>query len=249
MNATKKTLTSAAILLAVAGAQAAATYHSTATGQNSAGGTINWIDSSFDTLTNQFTFSSNYSSAAGSLKTDGFWLVVTNGPNPKGISNQLAVFYLDASGSEPKLTTYAYNGVNGANSYKNGDGFGGEPDQISSSLLSTDWIKSVTKQDNADGTRTLGFDIDASVINGHDPAYGPQSDWEGARFDSKIGVWLHPTTGTKATYKDGFLSSFTSKSEGSFDSEDQDCQPVPEPASWAALGVGVASLARRRRRR
>lgn len=217
---------------------------------NSGGGTIKSAVSTFNQVTKRFTFSADFGNVPGTNhKTDGFWLVVSPGANPKGHAGELSIFYFDASKSTgPVLTTYTYNGVNGSNSYKNGNGLGSAPDTIASSIASQSWINNMTKQDMG-GTRRLSFDIDAAVIQNHTPKYpgpGGAGDWTGAAFGNEIGVWFHPVSGLSTQYNQkGYLTNFNYCSQGWFDANNQ--KTTPEPASMVVLGAAIAALAKKRK--
>lgn len=210
-----------------------------------AAGKVNWIKASHGKTDNDFAWYANFGTANNGKKTDGFWLAVSPGQQPKGTNNELALFYFDANAKA--VTAYAYNGVNGDNSWSTpGDKIVGSK-ALAPKVLD---LINITVSDNADGSRTLGFRADISKIRN---AKG-NSDWTGAYFADTIGYWFHPVTGLNASYaSDGFLSSWGYKSAGWVDTPGAQgtvCKdmPVPEPTSIAALGAGVALLARRRRK-
>lgn len=219
--------------------------------QGTGAGEVQFIRSSFNTVTNRLTWSVNFAATGSGAKANGFHLVMSPGDNPKGHAGELAILYFDASTlNAPQLTAYNYNGFNGASSFQDGSPQNGvqAPDKIKSSVLSTDWINSLSATNNNDGTRTLSFDIDATAINNHTPLYPGNSPWTGARYGEKIGIWFHGYTGLQTSYgTDGFLSSLSRQGEGWVDLNDKSTSPVPEPASMAALGLGVAAMIRRRK--
>lgn len=180
---------------------------------------------------------------------NGFWLAVSNGPNPKGISGELAIFYFDATTTTPTLTAYGYNGINGNNSFLDGSIQSGTqaPDRIASSLTNPNLLRSIGVSNNADGSRTMSFDIRGSLINNHTSPYGNAADWQGVDFGNKFGIWYHPVTGLRSEYnQEGFLTKFTPHKQGYIDLANETTEAVPEPATMATLGLGVAGLLRRR---
>lgn len=202
-------------------------------GINNAVGKIQNLSSSFDTQSNVLSWSAKFGSS-GSNKVDSFWLVLSPGPNPKGNHHELAIFYFDASQSLPTLTAYAYNGQNAETSYITPN------DRINSSKVDSSWIKSLTVQDGSDGSRTLGFRVDATAINNH-----KSGGWTGAQYGNNMGIWFHPMTQTTSSYKDGYLTDYKHGLGGYVDAAD--VQTVPEPATMAVIGLGLAFCARRKK--
>lgn len=224
-------------------------YNPTLAEQNSDGGKINNVNTSFNDATNQFKFEVNLGKTKSGGKTDGFWLAVNDGPNPKGHAGELALLYFDAFGpSGPTLTAYGYNGFNGDTSYKDGSPASGNqaPDKILTSLSNgSSWVNGLTYTNNSDGSRTLGFDINATAINGRSPMYPGSTPWTGLQFDNKIGMWLHTVNDLDAQYgADGFLTNWSYGEQGWLDFSNKDA--VPEPASMIVLG-GAAVLAMRKK--
>lgn len=210
-----------------------------AIGYDQSAGKINSFTASYNDVTQALSFSANFGPRPGQgvPTADGFHLVLSDGPNPKGTNNQLAIFYFDASKSLPTLTAYAYNGANTNSSYIDPN------DRIGSSKVDSSFVYSLTNKNETDGSRTLGFSINATTINNHKPKPG----WEGSKFGALLGIWFHPYAGLTTTYKDGYLSSLTRKHEGYVDGENLPTQSVPEPVTMAAFGAGLLALARRRK--
>lgn len=225
---------------------------------NNGAGEILAVDASFDTGTNRLqwyaTFGEVIRQRAGKT-TDAFTLAISPGANPKGHAGELALLYFDASGPDAVLTAYAYNGHNSISSYRDGSPESGEqtPDRIASSLLDQAWINDLSVTDHGDGTRTLGFDIDAGVLNAHNPLYpGPEgpSEWTGAAFGEAVGVWFHPFSGFMSHYTDGFLSSAGACRQGWLDGSNFGTTSVPIPAALplGVAGFALVGVARKRRR-
>lgn len=223
-------------------------YNPTLGEQNPDGGRINNIKTTFNDVTNRMTFEVNLGATASGGRTDGFWLAINDGPNPKGHAGELGLLYFDAFGpGGPVLTAYNYNGFNGDTSYYDGSPASGiqAPDKIASSLKTPGFVNSLTFVNNANGTRTLGFDIDATVINNHTPLYPGSSPWTGIGFDNKIGMWLHTVNNLTTSYgTDGYLKNWSYTEQGWFDASNKDA--VPEPATMVVLGGAVAMALRKR---
>lgn len=223
-------------------------------GLNDSAGRFEHMQGSFNRATNTFSFYGSFSANQG-VTPDGFWLVVSPGPNPKGHESELAIFYLDASAGKKEVYAYAYNGVNGNNSFKDGSAAGGTqaPDKIYSSKADPSRMFDITSVYNAQtNTKTLGFSMDASVIQNHVPKYGtPQqkSDWTGAAFGENIGIWWHPVSGLSTSTSSNYLSKFDYCEQGWFDGKDMPTNPVPEPTTMIALGAGLVASLRRRNRK
>lgn len=196
---------------------------------------------------------------------NGFWLVLSPGPNPKGNAGELAILYLDAktlgtnSTITPTLTVYGYNGVNGTNSYIDGSPLTGTqtPDRIFSSrnANAASVVNTLTATDNGTSRRFV-VELNASLIQGWTPLYPNTTDpWTGLAFGQQLGTWFHPTAGTTTAYGTtagaadfNFLTSFGYASQASFDTANLTTQwVVPTPGAAALLGAsGLIGFRRRR---
>jgi len=223
-------------------------------GINNEAGVISFVKAQFDNVNQTLYWEARFSGVPGApaLKTDGFTLAVSPGPNPKGHASELALLYFDASGSSPALTAYAYNGLNDFTSWRdgNGDGVNGDAQKIKSSKTDMSWIQSLTNTTASNGDTVLGFKISTAAINSYLPAFPPSNEWTGVEFGPKFGVWFHPRAGTSTSYaQDGFLTSWNAQRSGWFDGADINTSVVPEPVSIAVLAAGLGLVAVRARRK
>jgi len=216
-------------------------------GISDAGGTIGGISTTFDTASNRFTWSVTFTDQV----TQGFALVLTSGPNPKGHAGELAIVYFDNTNmASPRVSVYNYNGLNTLTSYKDGNASAGNqaPDRITNTTLEGPAFESVTAVD-ANGKRTLSFAMDATSVNLHDPLYpNPQgNDWTGLAYGSKMGIWFHPLKNLTTAYNtSGYLTNW-SGTQGWMDGNNISTREVPAPGAAALAGLGGLLAARRRR--
>jgi hypothetical protein len=198
---------------------------------NSDVGDVERLLVSFDDVTEVLVFGSAFSPVGNNLLPDGGWLVLSDGPNPKGDVSEWAIYYLDRVTGN--LTAYVYDGKNGPDSWKQSPFLQEFPGAVDASI-------------GGDGNLTMGFSIDVSAIN----AAGIGPDWQGTRFSDGVGIWFHAAAGTEAVYgDDGSLVSWQTRRDGFFDGlEGFSTRQVPEPAASLFVGlVGVALLAAGRR--
>jgi len=219
-------------------------------------GDITNLTGRYNTVSETFSWTFDIERNAQGDLANGFWLVLNDGPNPKGIPNELAIMYFDATDiNAPVLTVYTYNGQRaptGDNSWDdgNGDGVGGDPDPIFSSITDVGTTFNLIAQENSADSLTLGFTIDATGINAHDPLFGDAADWEGVRFDELIGFWFHPSIlGTTAYDLNGFLTQYDVIKRGSFDRTNVQTTEVPEPSSMLLMLAGMGLAVRRKKQR
>lgn len=208
--------------------------------QNNSAGTPN-IHASYNTNTDQFTWNVSYSNGAAK-DTDGFWLVVGPGPNPKGHAYEYAIIYFDASTiNSPVVSVYRYNGQNADTSYNT------PGDLLASSLIpsSTNIVASASQ---SHGARTFNLTLDATAINAR-YAGASHPDWKGIQFGDHIGVWMHTVSGLETDYgsRSRRLRSFKYCSEGWLDLTNSTTTRIPAPAALASLGLGLIAAGRRRR--
>ncbi len=227
---------SALFLAAVAGTASADTFIWDYAGQahNAAAGAIQSINTTYNDVTEKFTWDVTFSDGA-SLGTDGYTLVISPGPNPKGIEFELAMIYFDATSAVPEVSVYRYNGKNNASSYLN-------PADLLASTKNGDPI-AAGQSDNGNA-RTFTLSIDAAAINA---AYGPptEPDWTGIEFGASLGIWFHPFKDLTTAYAGPELTQWSFGMGGWLDLSD--VPTVPSPAGAVAL-LGLAGLVARRRR-
>ncbi len=198
-------------------------------------------------------------------QVNGYWLVLSPGPNPKGHAGELAIIYFDAkaltanSSITPTVTIYNYNGLNNASSWNDGTPSAGvqTPDRIWSSLNASDAASVMQLSATDTGTsRRFVFEFDATAIQTHAPLYpNPNGDdWTGLAFGAKLGTWFHPMSGMTTSYGTdpsaanfNFLTSFGYVQQQSFDTTNLTTQLVPTPGAVALLGLAGLAGARRRR--
>ena len=179
---------------------------------------------------------------------DGFWLVVSPGPNPKTNVNEYAVLYGDRAND--RITAYTYNGENNPNSYRTGDYLG------TFDNVFTDG-----------GNGTTMFSLDVSDINAAiaDPM------WVGVELGSKAGIWFHETEGTQIAYgPGGAIADFGFDSQiwldsGNVNTSGRACNAnsgayycknptgltngsVPAPGGLALVLLGLAGFGMRRKK-
>ena len=147
--------------------------------------------------------------------TQGFWLVLSDGPMPRSLGGDVPLFLFDASGPQPELTAYVYNGKGDGSSWAEGPA-GGPAEPIVSSLQGPGVLE-VGVLHEGDAT-TMFFTVDASLLNDFVPAPSSASHWNGLSFDHHIGLWFHPLTNVTSAYDaDGWLVQYDYERTGWLD--------------------------------
>ncbi len=192
-------------------------------------GIANSIEAIYDDESHRLLWRVNFSLGTENCLPNGFNLAINGtGENPKGHDGEMAIFYYDVSNpTQPILNVFAYNGilgVAGTRSFMDGSNQPGNqaPDPILSSITNPELILNFFNQSNSDGTITIGFEVDSTMIQNHMPVY-PDPDpianpWQGAQFNNILGMWFHPRCGLETTYNaNGFLTSYTYDETGWYD--------------------------------
>lgn len=228
------------------------TWDETPLGYNNAAGNLSNFNVEYNPVADKFGAKFTIAENSAHKKADKFYMVVSNGPNPKGTPGQLAIFYVDGSGSAPVLTAYGYNGKqDGIGSWQDGSSASGtqSPDKIGSSL--NGFGNFVSKVNNANGSSTYHFEVPGSVMNSYTPINSTPDPWEGVAFGPKFGLWFGTIAGGNIQYGgDNFISNFSlnGATRGWLDLDNRHAEVVPEPMTMTALAVGLAALARRRKK-
>jgi MYXO-CTERM domain-containing protein len=220
-------------------------------GLNDNGGVFQSARADYVPAINRFAFKATFSNAV----TNGYWLAVSPGDNPKGHSGELALLYVDLSNiAAPKVTAYAYNGINGDNSHVDGSNASGvqAPSKIASTHATdpSKRLNAIVTVTDANGGRTIDLVLDSSIIQSYAPQYPGNTPWTGLEIGPAFGIWWHPVTGLQTNYgADGFLgqnsSDWSWTSQGWFDAAHLPVVPTPGAAALLAL-AGVAAGRRRR---
>lgn len=207
--------------------------------QNPAGGTISSIASTYDTDSKVFTWNVEYSDGVAA-NTQGYWLVVSGGPNPKSQAGQLAIIYFDArSLASPNVSIYRYNGENNQNSFQT-------PGDLLASTRNSTASQITASASQSGGRRTFNLSVNASAINARYNAGNGFPDWEGIQYGDRIGVWFHSVASLTTSYNGSELTGFSGRI-GWYDTDNETTTKIPTPGAAALLGLGGLLATRRRR--
>ena len=124
---------------------------------------------------------------------DGFWLVVSDGPNPKSHVNEYAILYGDRANN--RITAYTYDGTNGPNSYETGTFLGTYENAFTDAGFDPRFNSNLTM-----------FTLDVAGIN----SAFTNPEWDGIQLGEQAGIWFHQSAGSNFEYgADGSLLDYT----------------------------------------
>lgn len=222
------------------------------------GGTIRSLSATFDAASGRLAFSVEFSDR----RTEGFSLVLTDGPSPLGRHARYGIFFFDAYDvfddditTDIKLTSYAYNGGHRHDSWLDRDASapGLQPPDPIKPAADQSWILDLAATDTvfADGTpgRLMSFEVDASDIIAHTPISAGDGPWFGTGFADLLGIRFAPAEVFETDYTpDGRIDWLGTENEGNFSGEFQTLR-IPAPGGALALSTAAlfTALARRRR--
>lgn len=224
------------------------------------GGTVHAVHSRFDSSTHRLAWTIDFSDRL----TEGFSLVITDGESPIGEPGRHSVIYFDAAqrvrgnaAAPIRLTSFAYNGRADSNSWYDGDG---DPTNDASLAPTGDCIKSANdpawilsaavidlQLPGGVAGRRMSFEIDATDLLAHTPAFNAPSNWKGTGFSDLLGLYLQTARIFEAEYTPaGEISWLGTERQGELVGFDF-TTTAPSPGAAVLGALGLAGASRRRR--
>ena len=194
--------------------------------QGSNAGYVTNITSQYDTNNGMFSWQHTIEDTQSGNASDGFWLVVSNGPMPQ--NNEYAIFYGDLAANT--VSAYQYDSTQKSNSWQTTD----------------QYLTSYNLSYSHDGSAgTFNFEVDTNYLNDknnfnnlNDP-----DDWLGAFYGDYIGAWFAPTLDTAVTYlPSGAISTASASANSWVDGTNYPTVKVPEPESGLLFLLGLAGI-------
>lgn len=210
------------------------------------------VETSYDTDGQfSFSFSTDWNANAQSNSGSGFWMVITDGPEPQdlGVDNY-AILFSDFN----DVWAYQYRG-------NNPDAANPLQSSWNNKTLLDHWSDVVTRA----ADNVYSFTLDVSALNSLDDSTLDKdvgASWNGLQFDEQFGVWFHGHDAAEAAGNANGLNSFVySRYEAdhatTIELKDKSTQvtpppapptPVPVPATGLLVATGLLWFARGRRK-
>ncbi|MBV1922165.1 MAG: PEP-CTERM sorting domain-containing protein [Pseudomonadales bacterium] len=194
--------------------------------QGSNAGYISSIKSQYNSNTDLFSWQHTIEDTASAGASDGFWLVVSDGPMPT--NTNYTIFYGDLAANT--VSAYQYDDSQKSNSW----------------LTTSHYLTSYNLNYSHDGSAgTFSFDVNTDYLNDKDNFNNLDNpdNWLGTSFGDYIGVWFAPTLDTAVTYlANGAIDSASASAISWVDGSDYPTTEVPEPETGLLFILGLAGI-------
>lgn len=194
--------------------------------QGSDAGYVSNITTHYDTNNGLFSWQHTIEDTASGNASDGFWLVVSNGPMPQ--SSEYTIFYGDLE--ENTVSAYQYDSSLKSSSWQ----------------TTTHYLTNYNLGYSHDGSAgTFSFDVDTDYLNDKDNFNNLTNpdEWLGTFFGDYIGAWFAPTLDTAVSYlSNGAIASASASANSWVDGTDYPTIKVPEPETGLLFLLGLAGI-------
>lgn len=194
--------------------------------QGSNAGYVSNITTQYDTNNGLFSWQHTIADTASGNTSDGFWLVVSNGPMPQ--NNEYAIFYGDLATNT--VTAYQYDSSQKSNSWQ----------------TTSHYLTNYNLNYSHDGSAgTFSFDVDTDYLNDKNNFNNLDNpdEWLGTFFGDYIGAWFAPTLDTAVTYlANGAIGSASASANSWVDGTNYPTTSVPEPGTGLLFLLGLAGI-------